>query len=71
MVAESQLMGSHEDRWRIKFPRHRDIRSRLMVDLPWSTNDRRSLTVPRPFEDLPFPGDKTEIPLLSFARIEQ
>ena len=53
----------------MKFPRYRDIRSRLMVDLPRLTGDRRPLTFLLQREDLPV--DKTEIPLLSSARISK
>ena len=62
-------MGSHEDRWPMKFPRYRVIRSRLMVDLPRLTGDRRPLTFLLQREDLPV--DKTEIPLMSSAWMEQ
>ena len=61
--------GVNEDSWRMKFPRYRDIRSRLKVDLPRLTGDRRPLTFLLQREDLPV--DKTEIPLQSSAGIKQ
>ena len=42
MVAQSQLMGSHEDRWRMKFPPHRPSRHSFSSNGGPAVVDKRS-----------------------------